>query len=210
MPWTCVGEPLNQVGVCIYAYRNAALLPAITSWLIKTVSHWITIKIKTSHADCNVVHRKRNKKQTVTYFPTVHEPRRIPPDPWGYQGPELVANSQQMACQKKNKKFKPACKKVRGIDRENVDYKLYFLVGFIEKRGRLSPNPGLGFRRNSPSSSATLVFWEVGSFKFSVLNSWGLPSTMDLACCISFAGLRKACARTICMKWKAMLQIKLK
>lgn len=163
-------------------------------------------KIKTSHIDCNVIHRKRNEKQAVTYFPSAHEPWRSLPDPWGYQGPELVANSQQMACQKK-KKIQVSTKE-KEINKENGDYELYFLVGFIEKRGRLSPNPGLGFRRNSPSAS--FVFWDVGWFEFSELNSWGLPSTMDLAWCTSLAGLRKACESTICMKWKVMLQLKLK
>lgn len=54
--------------------------------------------------------------------------------------------------EKKKKKIQVSTKE-KEINKENGDYELYFLVGFIEKRGRLSPNPGLGFRRNSPSAS---------------------------------------------------------
>jgi len=102
----------------------------------------------------NLVHRKRNKKQTETHFPTVHGPRRIPPDLSSYQGPKLEASSQQRVCYKNPSQQKKNAKDIH-IETSGHGYKHYFLVGFKEKRGRLSPNPGLCCRRNSPSSPAS-------------------------------------------------------
>jgi len=62
----------------------------------------------------NLVHKKRKKKQTQTYFPTVHGPRRIPPDLSSYQGPKSEANSQQRACYKEPSQQKTTVKYIHG------------------------------------------------------------------------------------------------
>lgn len=98
---------------------------------------------------------------------------------------------------RKTKSTKNNCKRHSQIEWWSGLYKPYFVVGFIEKRGRLSPNPGLCCRRKSPSSPAPFVVWKVESCVISEPNRLGLSSKTDLASCTSFAGLRKACANTV-------------